>query len=143
MGGGNGQKSATARARKQEADAKRKGAGACKAQVQSLHSTMLLKTGLISLLQAAGSQLKQNAAAQSVVVRCLALSVADTQLRTPWSGLTRLCALQCQICRASFLCTASAAKLQEHVESKHSKNGYAVCALTCMSMLHAGYSAST
>ena len=25
------------------------------------------------------------------------------------------------------MCTASAAKLQEHVESKHSKNGFAVC----------------
>lgn len=34
--------------------------------------------------------------------------------------------LQCQICRASFMCTASATKLQEHVDSKHSKNGFAV-----------------
>lgn len=73
MGGGNGQKSASARAKKQEAEAKRRGAG---------------------------SQLKQNAAAQSVV---------------------------CQICRASFMCTASAVKLQEHVDSKHSKNGFEAC----------------
>ncbi|DBA74102.1 hypothetical protein WJX79_002204 [Trebouxia sp. C0005] len=73
MGGGNGQKSATARARKEKEEAKRRGAG---------------------------SQLKQNAAAQSVV---------------------------CQICRASFMCTASATKLQEHVDSKHSKNGFAAC----------------
>ena len=34
--------------------------------------------------------------------------------------------LQCQICRASFMCTASAVKLQEHVDSKHSKNGFEV-----------------
>lgn len=48
----------------------------------------------------AGSQLKSNAAASNVV---------------------------CQICRSSFLCTANAAKLQEHVDGKHSKNTFKEC----------------
>ncbi|KAK9810679.1 hypothetical protein WJX73_009762 [Symbiochloris irregularis] len=47
-----------------------------------------------------GSQLQKNAAAQNIV---------------------------CQICRSSFLCTSSEAKLKEHVESKHDKKTLQDC----------------
>ena len=32
-----------------------------------------------------------------------------------------------QICRSSFLCTSSTAKLQEHVDGKHAKNSLKDC----------------
>ncbi|KAK9867826.1 hypothetical protein WJX84_007605 [Apatococcus fuscideae] len=47
-----------------------------------------------------GSQLKQNEAARSI---------------------------QCQICRQTFLCTATLQKLKEHHESKHSKVAIEQC----------------
>ncbi|KAK9823401.1 hypothetical protein WJX72_002500 [[Myrmecia] bisecta] len=73
MGGGNGQKSATARARKQAEAAK-----AAKG----------------------GSQLKHNAAAQSII---------------------------CATCRQTFLCNSTAAKLKEHSDSKHPKQTFEQC----------------
>ncbi|KAK9832924.1 hypothetical protein WJX74_001848 [Apatococcus lobatus] len=50
--------------------------------------------------KAPNSQLKQNEAARSI---------------------------QCQICRQTFLCTATLQKLKEHHESKHSKVALTAC----------------
>lgn len=34
--------------------------------------------------------------------------------------------LQCQVCRQSFMCTSTRQKLEEHVQSKHEKQGFNV-----------------
>lgn len=47
-----------------------------------------------------GSQLKANAAAMNII---------------------------CQVCRSSFLCTSTKAKLTEHVEGKHAKITFEQC----------------
>eukprot|EP00884_Botryococcus_braunii_P000319 jgi/Botrbrau1/10288/Bobra.0120s0010.1 len=47
-----------------------------------------------------GSQLKANAAAMSLL---------------------------CQVCRQSFMCTSTRQKLEEHVQSKHEKQGFEAC----------------
>lgn len=48
----------------------------------------------------AGSQLKQNAAAQSI---------------------------QCKVCMATFICTTAEVKLKEHADNKHPKNDFYQC----------------
>ena len=74
MGGGNGQKSATARARKEAADAKRNAAGACRDVVKAVGPRSQSPIPVAEhCAESAGSQLKQNAAAQNVVVCCLLL----------------------------------------------------------------------
>ncbi|ACO69416.1 predicted protein [Micromonas commoda] len=72
MGGGNAQKSAMARKKAQEKAAK----------------------------EGKGSQLKQNAAAQSI---------------------------QCKVCMATFICTTAEVKLKEHADNKHPKNDFHQC----------------
>lgn len=71
MGGGNGQKSATKRER-----------------------------NLAKMQAPKGSQLKDNAAAQSI---------------------------KCMVCLATFICTSSEAKLKEHSENKHPKHTFDQC----------------
>jgi hypothetical protein len=71
MGGGNAQKSATARER-----------------------------NLLKNAPSKGSQLKGNAASQSII---------------------------CQICRSTFICTSTESKLKEHSDAKHPKNEFAAC----------------
>ena len=46
------------------------------------------------------------------------------------SLITSFSVSQCQICRQTFLCTSNQAKLQEHVDSKHAKQGFTVSMLT-------------
>eukprot|EP00887_Chlorella_sp_A99_P006208 scaffold3.g6208.t1 len=75
MGGGNGQKAAMARAKAAEKAKKNQPKGAA-------------------------SQLKTNAAANSIV---------------------------CTICRSTFIVTSTEAKLKEHVENKHDKKTFAEC----------------
>ncbi|KAK2079804.1 hypothetical protein QBZ16_002199 [Prototheca wickerhamii] len=50
--------------------------------------------------KAGGSQLKANNAAQNII---------------------------CQVCRSTFICTSTEAKLKEHSENRHPKNTFPEC----------------
>ena len=75
----------------------------------------------------AASQMKANAKAQTLVVRhgaqeCVQLCRCLKPTLYPEPSVH---SLQCNVCRQTFLCTSNRAKLQEHIDGKHSgKNAH-------------------
>ena len=99
----------------------------------------------------AASQMKANAKAQTLVVRhgawqCVWLC---RHLELALYFEPSVHPLQCNVCRQTFLCTSNRAKLQEHIDGKHSgKNAHTfevrACALLpfCMVDMPAWYALS-
>lgn len=81
------------------------------------------------------SQAKKNAAALSIIVSCAAVLMLLSQTHQQFVGTeNRTWCLQCGICRSTFVCTSSRAKLQEHVDGKHPKSKFEVwnCKCSCL-----------
>jgi hypothetical protein len=59
----------------------------------------------------------------STASRCFPCAGGKSQLSENAKAMT----IVCQICRQSFLCNMTAAKLKEHSDSRHPKQAFAEC----------------
>lgn len=151
MGGGNAQKTAMARQRKQDADRKKKG-GASQLKVNSAALSIVVRSGsggrgragawwvapcwgscTDSGVACLGTRTPAHVRVQGLrrhaMLQCIGIQGAGGLKfsRVPSSRMTRpppspLPHLQCQVCRSTFSCTSTVAKLKEHSENKHPKN---------------------